>query len=202
MNGVDADLFKPGDRAAARAELGLPPGPLVVYVGNLKPEKGVGDHVRAWPAVLEQVPDATLAIVGGGPLRSELEAAIKPYGERVKLVGPQPLEQVPVWMAACDVLTLPSHNEGTPNVVLEALASGRRVVATSVGGIPDLITSPVLGALVPVKDEPALAAALALALRTPYEPGEVARLGARGGWAASATALHAVLADAANARVA
>ncbi|MDB4958390.1 MAG: hypothetical protein JWO36_5959 [Myxococcales bacterium] len=202
MNGVDADLFKPGDRAAARAELGLRAGPLAVYVGNLKPEKGVGDLARAWPVVLDQVPDATLAIIGGGALRGELEAMAKPYGDRVKIVGPQPLERVPLWMAACDVLTLPSHNEGTPNVVLEALASGRRVVASSVGGIPDLITQSTLGTLVPAKDEAALAAALAVALRTPYDPAEVARLGARGGWAASATALHAVLADAAGATVA
>jgi teichuronic acid biosynthesis glycosyltransferase TuaC len=202
MNGVDADLFKPRDRTAARSELGMPAGPLALYVGNLKPEKGIVDLVQAWEAVLQRVPDATLAIVGGGPYRSELETAIKRYGERVKLLGPQPLERVPVWMAACDVLTLPSHNEGTPNVVLEALASGRRVVATSVGGIPDLITGPTLGTLVPAKDPDALADALAVALRTPYDPADVARLGARGGWAASATALHAVLADAASATVA
>ena len=104
-------------------------------------------------------------------------------------------------MAACDVLTLPSHAEGTPNVVLEALACGRRVVASSVGGIPDLITSDALGALVPPRDPKALAVALAHALATPYDPDEVARLGARGGWDASAAALHAVLADVAGASV-
>jgi glycosyltransferase involved in cell wall biosynthesis len=101
-------------------------------------------------------------------------------------------------MAACDVLVLPSHTEGTPHVVLEALASGRRVVATSVGGVPDLITDSKLGTLVPAKDSDALADALVLALRQPYDAGEVARLGARGGWAASAKALHDVLADAAS----
>ena len=114
------------------------------------------------------------------------------------MVGPQPLERVPVWMAACDVLVLPSHVEGTPNVVLEALASGRRVVASRVGGVPDLVTSPVLGALVPPADPDALADALMTELRRPYDPVEVARLGATGGWAASAAALHAVLARAAR----
>jgi glycosyltransferase involved in cell wall biosynthesis len=112
------------------------------------------------------------------------------------LIGPQPLDRIPTWMAACDLLVLPSHVEGTPNVVLEALASGRRVVASRVGGVPDLITSSALGALVPSRDPAALATALTAALREPYDPAEVARLGARGGWAASAAALHAVLAAA------
>jgi teichuronic acid biosynthesis glycosyltransferase TuaC len=193
MNGVDADLFKPRDRAAARAELGLPAGPLAVYVGNLKPEKGILDLCAAWATVVRHVPDATLAIVGGGPLRGEVEAQVAALGERVRVVGPQPLERVPTWMAASDLLVLPSHTEGTPNVVLEALASGRRVVATSVGGVPDLITDKKLGALVPAKNPDALADALVLALRQPYDAGEVAQLGARGGWAASAAALHDVL---------
>ena len=195
MNGVDAALFHPRDRAAARKELGLGDEPLALYVGNLKVEKGVLDLAAAW----KDVPTGTLAIIGGGPAKAELEAAV---GERVELVGPQPLSSIPTWMAACDVLVLPSHAEGTPNVVLEALACGRRVVATSVGGIPDLITSPTLGQLVPPRDPKALAVALAHALSTTYAPDEVARLGARGGWEASAAALHQVLADAAGASVA
>ena len=101
-------------------------------------------------------------------------------------------------MAAADILVLPSHFEGTPNVVLEALASGRGVVATAVGGVPDLITDAKLGTLVPAGDPDALGHAIADALRSPYDPDEVARLGARGGWAASATALHAVLQEAAK----
>jgi len=198
MNGVDGDLFKPGDRAAAREELGLPDGPLAVYIGNLKPEKGPLDLGRAWASVLAQVPDATLVMVGDGPQKSELEAMTREHGERVRLIARQPLERVPLYLAAADILVLPSHTEGTPNVVLEALASGRRVVATSVGGVPDLITDDRLGALVPAKDPDALAAAIATALRRPYDDREVAALGARGGWAASAAALHAVLCEAAK----
>jgi glycosyltransferase involved in cell wall biosynthesis len=197
MNGVDPALFRPRDRAAARSELGLS-GPLALYVGNLKPEKGVADLAKAWHAVARALPDARLAIIGGGPERSALEAALPP---RAGLYGPQPLEAIPTWLAACDVLVLPSHIEGTPNVVLEALACGRRVVATAVGGVPDLITSPTLGALVPARDPDALAAALTQALRTPYAPEEVAELGARGGWEASAAALYAVLQSAADASV-
>ena len=195
MNGVDAALFRPQDRAAARAALALPAsGPLALYVGNLKPEKGVLDLAAAWSRVT--VPGATLAIVGGGPAQAALAEATAAFGDRVRLVGPQALDSIPTWLAACDVLTLPSHAEGTPNVVLEALACGRRVVATTVGGIPDLITSPALGELVEPHTPDALAAALARALSTPYEPAAVAALGARGGWQASADALYAVLREA------
>jgi len=191
MNGVDSELFHPRDRAAARAELGLPANAkIALYVGNLKPEKGVAELARAWPTVARHLPDAELCVVGGGPLASDVE---QHAGARARMLGPQPHDKVPTWIAACDVLVLPSHSEGTPNVALEALASGRRLVATAVGGTPDLITSPVLGALVPPKDVDALADAIIMALQTPYDPADVAKLGARGGWAASAAALHAVL---------
>ncbi|HEY5925091.1 MAG TPA: glycosyltransferase family 4 protein [Kofleriaceae bacterium] len=211
MNGVDGELFKPRDRAAARAELGLPAGPLAVYVGNLKLEKGVLDLGKAWANVARHVPDATLLVVGDGPLKDQLESMTKPpprHGgersgvagaltERVRLIARQPLDRIPSYLAAADILVLPSHCEGTPNVVLEALASGRRVVATAVGGVPDLITSPTLGTLVPPRDPDALADAIMIALRESYDANAVARLGARGGWAASAAALHAVLKEAA-----
>ena len=199
MNGVDASLFHPRDRAEARVELGLDHSPLAVYVGNLKEDKGVLDLARAWQLVVARMPEARLAIVGGGPARDALAAAVAPLGDRVILVGPQELERIPHWMAASDIVTLPSHAEGTPNVVLEALSVGRRVVASRVGGIPDLITRGELGALVPPHDVDALARALTLALRTPYVPATVSALGARGGWNASAAALHAVLLGAASA---
>jgi len=197
MNGVDGDLFRPGDRAAARGALALPAGPLIVYVGNLKEDKGVLDLAEAFVALAARRPDARLALVGGGPLRARLEELGARVPGRLVVAGPQPFERVPTWMAAADVIALASWAEGTPNAVLEALASGRRVVATSVGGVPDLITSPALGTLVPPRDRAALAAALDRALDEPYDAARVAALGARGGWAASAAALRDVLAAAA-----
>ncbi len=179
MNGVDATRFHPQDRAAARAALGVPlDAQLALYVGNLKPEKGVGELARAWPIVARELPKAELAVVGGGALAAEISAHA---GARCRMVGPQPADEVARWMAACDVLVLPSHSEGTPNVALEALASGRRIVATAVGGTPDLLTSPILGALVPPKNSEALAAGLVAALPLAYDPQQVAELGARGG---------------------
>ena len=199
MNGVDAELFHPRDREAARAELGLPAGPIALYVGNLKEEKGILDLGAAWQRVAHELPEATLVVVGGGPLEGAFDALVAPLGERVRRVGPRPLATIPTWMAAADLLVLPSHAEGTPNVVLEALASGRRVVASAVGGVPDLITSDELGTLVPPRAPDALAAAIVRSLHTPYNPATVAALGARGGWDASATALYEVLVGALSA---
>src|SRR5205085_7778287 len=124
---------------------------------------------------------------------AEIEQRLAPLGDRATFLGPRPLAEIPQWMAACDLLTLPSHHEGTPNVLLEALACGRRVVATRVGGIPDVVHRAELGRLVPVSDAGALAEALGEVLRTPYDSAEVAGLGARGGWAESAARLLATL---------
>lgn len=199
MNGVDAELFHPRDREAARSELGLPAGPLALYVGNLKEEKGVLELGAAWEIVAREMPEATLVVVGGGPLKGALEAVVAPLGDRVRMVGPRPLETIPTWMAAADLLVLPSRAEGTPNVVLEALASGRRVVASAVGGVPDLITSDELGTLVPPRAPDALAKAIVRSLHSPYNSATVAALGTRGGWDASAAALYEVLVGAVGA---
>jgi len=137
--------------------------------------------------------------VGVGPTHAAHSAMVATPGSRLRLVGRQPRPPISLGWAAADVVVLPSHAEGTPNAVLEALACGRRVVATGVGGVPDLITRDELGTLVPPRDPKALGRALALALRTPYAPRTVAALGARGGWDASAAALYDVLVGAANA---
>jgi teichuronic acid biosynthesis glycosyltransferase TuaC len=195
-NGVDAALFRPGDRAAARRSLGLPEGvPIALHVGNLKAAKGVLDLIAAFRTVAAARPDARLVLVGGGDEQAAVAAAAA-ADPRIIAPGARPLAEVPAYLAACDVLTLASWAEGTPNVVLEALASGRRVVATAVGGVPDLIDDPMLGELVPARDPPALAAALIRALGAPYDPDAVAARGARGGWDASARALADVLAAA------
>lgn len=195
-NGVDRDRFAPGDRAAARAALGIAAArKIALYVGNLKEEKGVVDLARAWAALAGQRDDADLVVVGEGDARAALESAAG--GARgLRLVGAVPHEEVPRWMTAADVVVLPSWNEGTPNVVIEALASGRRVVATEVGGVPDLVSAPVLGELVPARQPDALAAALSRALDAPYDPEAVASAAASGSWSESAARLLAVLEEA------
>jgi glycosyltransferase involved in cell wall biosynthesis len=196
-NGVDADLFRPAPQAAARQQLGLPADvPLVLYVGNLKASKGVVDLANAFAQLADADPRPHLVMVGGGDARAEVVAALARHQARVHLPGPVALEHVPTWMAAANLVALASWAEGTPNVLLEALACGRRVVATRVGGIPDVISDPAMGELVPARDVAALARALRLVLDQPYEPHAVADLATSGSWDASATALRAVLAAA------
>jgi glycosyltransferase involved in cell wall biosynthesis len=196
LNGVDRELFHPTDRAAARAALGLPvDAAIVLYVGALKASKGVLDLIAAFETLAVRRPDAHLVVVGDGELRArddELAGRVP----RLHVLGSRPLAEVPRLMAACDVLALASWNEGTPNVVLEALASGRRVVATAVGGVPDLLPDRVLGDLVPPRDPAALAAALERALAAPYDAAAVAAHSVGDGWGASADALARGLADA------
>ncbi|MGE5176183.1 MAG: glycosyltransferase [Hyphomicrobiales bacterium] len=154
-NGVDADRFRPGDRAAARRRLGAPEGiPLLLAVGNLVPNKGHHHLVRALAAGAAPLAAAHLWIVGEGPGRPALEREIAARGlaGRVRLVGPVDPDALPEYYAAADLFCLATAREGWPNAVTEALACGIPVVATRTGGIPELVTDGRNGFLV---DDPA-----------------------------------------------
>ena len=193
MNGVDAELFHPRDRRRARTELGVTEdAELGLYVGNLKESKGVRDLLEAYRIASAENSRLQLAVVGDGAEAGAVRALAE-SSKGLLALGAQPLAAIPTWLAACDFLVLPSWNEGTPNAVLEALACGRRVVASRVGGIPDLLGDELLGELVPPREPRALAAALGRAAAYSYDPAEVARRGARGDWEASAGAFFEVL---------
>ena len=195
-NGIDRDLFHPRDRRQARLQLGLPEqGRLVIYVGRLDRAKGVLDLAEAFARLASLQPDLRLAIVGDGAEMARCKKLAETFPGRVFLPGALAMPDVAAWIAASDILTLPSWNEGTPNVLLEALASGRRVVATRVGGIPDVVSSPRLGELVEARDVPALADALGRAISTPYDPVEMTSA-APHSWPDSAAHLRDALAAA------
>lgn len=194
-NGIDRDLFRLRDRASARRELHLDPdAPLVLFVGRVEREKGVLELIEAMRHVRASIPTAKLALVGDGSER----AALATSPGDCTAPGARPLQEVPVWMAAADVVCLPSWHEGTPNVILEALACGRRVVASDVGGIPDLITNEQLGRLVPARNAARLATALVSVLSESYSAANVNRLGAGVSWEESAAQLFASLERAAT----
>lgn len=193
-NGVDQRLFHPQDRQSARAELGLPADRrLIVYVGRLEEPKGVGDLLTAFEAIAAERRDLALALVGGGSLTARAAELAQRYPGQVVVAGPVALERVPTWLAASDVVTLPSWNEGMPNAVLEALASGRRVVGTRVGGIPDLLHDPELGELVDAKQPALLAPALARAADHAYDPARIQQQSGTSSWVESANQLLQVL---------
>jgi glycosyltransferase involved in cell wall biosynthesis len=139
-NGVDLEAFRIGDPGAARDALGLPRDrALVLVVGHWIPRK---DPLLALDAFLAGAPDDALcAFVGRGPLEAELRARANDAGagERVRLVGEVRPEELGSWYTAADLLLLTSRREGRPNVVLEALASGRPVLATEAGGTGELL---------------------------------------------------------------
>ena len=196
-NGVDAASFKLANRTEARRELGVASDARVVlYVGRVEREKGVIDLVRAFGAGTADLAGVQLVMVGDGSALEECRQLAATTGVSVLFTGARPHAEVSRWLAVCDVLALPSWHEGTPNAVLEAVACGRRVVATRVGGIPDVITSEVLGTLVSPRDPPALAVALGLAARASYDPAAVAMKAHVPDWGRSADMLHRSLATA------
>jgi glycosyltransferase involved in cell wall biosynthesis len=178
-NGIDTSAFtpRPDRRRDARRELGLPEDAWVVgTVGRLAPEKDQGLLVKAMAPLLSE--QRRLVIVGEGPERHALHAVIQEANaERyVHLTGAR--SDIARLLSAFDAFALPSRTEGLPLVLLEAMASELPVVATSVGGIPDLVVPGVTGLLVPPSDIPAMRAALFSLAESPalaHELGGAAR---------------------------
>lgn len=190
-NGIDRERFHPRDKVAARRELRLATDRRsILYVGNLKREKGVLDLVVAFGAVSSELTQVDLEIVGTGPATDELRAKVDELGltQRVHLHGSRGHESITDWLAACDVLCLPSHAEGVPNVVLEAQACGRPVVATNVGGIPEVLSAS-SGYLVEPADPAMLADALRRALTTLWDETSLVRGLSAPDWPSSAAQL-------------
>jgi sugar transferase (PEP-CTERM/EpsH1 system associated) len=158
-NGVNLERFHAASQDGARAALGLPRGTRIVgTVGRLVPVKDQATLVDAVAELGRNGVAVTLAIAGDGPERARLEARAVERGVDLRLLGYRPdVEQV---LAALDVFVLSSTSEGLSNTILEAMAAGRPVVATRVGGAEEMIADGVTGILVPASDSGALAAAL------------------------------------------
>jgi sugar transferase (PEP-CTERM/EpsH1 system associated) len=161
-NGVETTRFCPDGRPAGRARLGLPEDAIVVgTVGRLEPVKDHLTLLEAFAALGERTPAVFLVIVGEGRTRPALEQRIgRPdLAGRVRLVGER--SDVPALLNGFDVFVLSSIAEGTSNTILEAMATGLPVIATRVGGNPELVQDGVTGSLVPPGDWRRMAGALA-----------------------------------------
>lgn len=153
--GVDRAFLDEPERA-------LPAAPRLVCVGRLSPEKGQRVLIEAAARLAAEGTDFELALIGDGELRPELEALVRERGlaPRVQFLGWKSNAEVRAELAAARALVLPSHAEGLPVVLMESLALRRPVVASAVGGIPELVEPGLCGWLVPPGRPEELAAAL------------------------------------------
>lgn len=144
-NGVDLSMFRLQAQAITRTTLAWPDAPTLLSAGNLVENKG---HHLAIEA-LKYLPDFRLVIAGEGPQRAALERVASDclVATRVKFLGHVAPDQLALCYSAADLLVLPSSREGWPNVLLESMACGTPVVATQVGGVPEIVCSTSAGQL-------------------------------------------------------
>jgi teichuronic acid biosynthesis glycosyltransferase TuaC len=194
-NAVDTARFRPIPAGEARQQLHLPEGgPLLVSVGSLIEAKGHQVTIRAVALAGAHFPSLRLYIIGEGPYRTELEKLIKSLGlqERVHLLGKRLNEELPFWFSAAALSCLASSREGWPNVVTESLACGTPVVATRVGGIPEILNSPEMGTLVEQTSED-VAAGIVKSLSKKWDRQAISREASARTWETVAEEVEEVL---------
>lgn len=172
-NGFDESLFQPMAQQLAREKLKLPPNKkIVLSVGTLHEVKGHSYLIDAMCLLSKVRKDIVAVIVGSGPLEMKLREKIDKLGlkQRVLLVGWEPHNRIPLWMNASDIFVLPSLNEGFPAVIPEAMACGKPIIGTKVGGIPDVILDNNVGILASPGDPELLSESILEALDRRWEP--------------------------------
>jgi glycosyltransferase involved in cell wall biosynthesis len=165
--GIDLERFRPADRHAVRANLGLAPdAPIVGIVATLRSWKGHRYLLQALAAMADK--DVQLVVVGDGPQRAALEALARELGldARVRFAGNQ--DDVAPWMQALDVFCLPSYaNEGVPQALMQAMACGLAVVTTPVGSIDEIVADGATGLMIAPQDDVGLRVAIEALLADP-----------------------------------
>jgi len=176
-NGLDTDAFAAQDAAAARQRFDIPPNvPVVGMAANFTEIKDHGLFVAASGLVYEMVPEAHYFLLGNGPTREYIERGMALRGaDRVHIR--HTLDDMPLAYAAMDVCVLTSKMEGAPNVLIEAMAAGRPVVAPAVGGIPEIVEDDITGLLESHRNPAFFADKI---VRLLQDPGLRTRMGAAG----------------------
>jgi glycosyltransferase involved in cell wall biosynthesis len=170
-NGVDIEQFSRRPKAVTRKNLELAGNSkYVLYVGRLAPVKGVEFLIQVIPEVMNKRKQVRFILVGDGDSLHFLQKLAIKLGvkEHVHFVGRQPQGKVAEYMAAADILVLPSLGEGRPNTVLEAMASGLPVIATRVGGVPEIVLDGVTGYVVPPRNTKELSEKISFLLKNPH----------------------------------
>ncbi|RAL24579.1 glycosyltransferase [Thermoflavimicrobium daqui] len=162
-NGFDPCLFTVQDKIEARRKLELPEqGKILLFVGNLYPVKGIEFLLQAFARICSHDSSLHLCLVGDGPLRSTLEQQVKELNisHSVSFKGRRAYDEIPTWISSSDVVVLSSLSEGLPSILLESMGSARPMIATAVGGIPEILQNGKTGILVEPKDVDGLASAM------------------------------------------
>lgn len=167
-NGIEAVPYAAADRSVIRREFSIADGAFLLgVVGRLHQQKGHVYLFEALAQVRRRFPDVRLLVVGDGRLRAELAAQTQQQNLTDNIIFTGLRQDIPQILAGLDLFVLPSLWEGLPNVVLEAMAAGLPVVATAVGGTPELVSDDETGLLVPAQDAAALAQAIQRLVENP-----------------------------------
>ncbi|RZL35042.1 MAG: glycosyltransferase family 4 protein [Rubrivivax sp.] len=188
-NGVDLERFRPLPQADMRAELGVGGEPLLLSVGHLIERKGHHVAIEALAELVRTRPGARLVIIGEGVERAALTALASRLGvaDKVRLTGSLPNTDLLKWYSAADVLLLCSSREGWANVLLESMACGTPVVATSIWGTPEVVAAPEAGRLVEDRQGAAFAAGIEALLAARIDRAATRRYAEGFGWQATTT---------------
>jgi len=196
--GVEQNIFHPADKSETRKMLGLSQDEkIILFVGNLLPVK---DPLLTLDSffVLEHklgVQNSRLIFIGSGPLEKKLRNRAKLYNitDKIVFAGKKRVEETAKFMQAADVLCLTSHNEGVPNVVLEALSCGTPVVTTKVGGIPEVLSDDITSVMVDSRSPEIIARAILDILNTKYDRNVLSKYAGKYKWEQTALEYHELL---------
>ena len=176
-NGVDLEKFIPVENG------GVNDIPYILFIGNLIKGKGVIELLDAYEILNKKNIDIELRFIGGGPMMNELKRRVKQKNlvKTVKFLGVVSHDELPRHIANANVLALPSYREGVPNVILEAMACGVPVVASNVGGIPEVVNEET-GVLVKSIDAHSIAESMIEALEKPWSTKTIRAYAERFSW--------------------
>jgi len=194
-NGVNRECFFYRDMKDTRVTLDIELNTkIILFVGNILESKGVLDLLQAFEKVYHILSNVFLYYIGDGGDAIRITAFSQEKGlkERVTLLGERDHKDIALWYAAADLVALPSHREGVPNVLLEAMACGTPVLATRIGGIPEVISEDV-GVLVEAHDIESIASGLLQALSKPWEISKILRQSEAFSWESNVAAVRALI---------
>lgn len=191
-NGVDRKMFFPLGKIEARKKFNLPLDKIIIlYVGNFETVKGPDVLIEAFEKIKCDKNNWTLYLTGKGSLLRSLKKKSYTYdgGKSIVFSGPVAHENMGAWMNIADLLIVPSRNEGVPNVILEAMACGIPVVATKVGGIPEVVIENETGILVEQDSPDELAIAIEGAIKKKWDRAKILTRADRYTWGKNASSI-------------